>query len=111
MFIDPTSSAPTPALMVFTLSDSTGETAEAVARAAASQFPNQRLTIERLPRVLEEGQIPRIVERLAQRQPCVIAYTFVVPGFRETLETAASQYGIPVVDLLGPLMRVVGGLL
>jgi regulator of PEP synthase PpsR (kinase-PPPase family) len=113
MFIDPTSGPQTPAVSVnvFTLSDSTGETAEAVARAASSQFPNQRLTIERLPRVLEEGQIPRIVERLAQRTPCVIAYTFVVPGFREALETAASQYAIPVVDLLGTLMRTVSGLL
>ncbi|MBC7544308.1 MAG: kinase/pyrophosphorylase [Candidatus Sericytochromatia bacterium] len=112
MFTDPTIPDPqTTSLAVYTLSDSTGETAEAVARAAASQFPGQRLSIDRLPRVLEVGQIPRIVERLAQRQPCLIGYTFVVPGFREALETAASQHGIPCVDLLGTLIRTMGSML
>lgn len=103
--------AAAPPVTVFTLSDSTGETAEAVARATASQFQPGRVAIERLPRVLEVGQIPRIVERLSQRQPCVIAYTFVVPGFREVLEEAARLQAIPTIDLLSQMILTVAGML
>lgn len=104
-------SADHPDLNVFILSDSTGETAEAVVRAGVSQFQGLRVHTERQPRILDVGQIPRIVERLASRKPCLIAYTFVVPGFHEALETAAGYHGIPAIDVLGPLMRTLSGML
>lgn len=93
------------AVTVFTFSDSTGETAETVARAAISQFEAPRVRLERLPRVVDADQLVRMVEVIAERRPCLIAYTFVVPEFNDTLEQEASRLGIPTVDLLGPLIH------
>jgi regulator of PEP synthase PpsR (kinase-PPPase family) len=40
----------------------------------------------------------------------VIAYTLVLPEYRETLENEARKHNIPTVDLLGPLISRIAGL-
>jgi hypothetical protein len=90
-------------LIVFTISDSSGETAEAVARAALVQFPPGRASIYRLPQVRSCQQLVGLVRDLSHSN-AVIAYTLVLPEYRETLEIEATKLGIPTVDLLGPLI-------
>ncbi|MBK9144157.1 MAG: kinase/pyrophosphorylase [Candidatus Melainabacteria bacterium] len=90
-------------LIIFTLSDSSGETAEAVARAAVVQFPPGRASIYRLPQVKALEQIASLVREVASDK-AVIAYTLVLPEYRETLEREAARYGIVTIDLLGSLI-------
>lgn len=90
-------------LIIFTLSDSSGETAEAVARAAVVQFPPGRASIYRLPQVKALEQIASLVREVASDH-AVIAYTLVLPEYRETLEREAAKYGIVTIDLLGSLI-------
>jgi regulator of PEP synthase PpsR (kinase-PPPase family) len=90
-------------LIIFTMSDSSGETAEAVTRAAVVQFDPKFASIYRLPQVRSAQQIPAMVREIASGR-AMIAYTLVLPEYRETLEAEASKYHIPTIDLLGPLM-------
>ncbi len=90
-------------LIIFTLSDSSGETAEAVARAAVVQFPPGRASIYRLPQVKNIQQIPGLVREIALDR-AVIAYTLVLPEYRDLLEAEAAKYDISTIDLLGPLI-------
>lgn len=96
-------------LIIFTLSDSSGETAEAVARAALVQFPPGQASIYRLPQVRSTQQIVHLVRELATGRS-VIAYTLVLPEYREALETEAGKHNIPTIDLLGPLITRVSQL-
>lgn len=90
-------------LLVFTLSDSSGETAEAVAKAALVQFPPGRASIYKLPQVRSTQQLAALIRELASGK-AIIAYTLVLPEFRETLEAEAAKYQIPTIDLLSPLI-------
>jgi [pyruvate, water dikinase]-phosphate phosphotransferase / [pyruvate, water dikinase] kinase len=96
-------------LIIFTLSDSSGETAEAVARAALVQFPPGQASIFRLPQVRSSHQLIGLVRELATGRS-VIAYTLVLPEYRKTLEAEAQRHNIPTIDLLGPLMTRVSQL-
>lgn len=95
--------ADTRELIIFTISDSSGETAEAVARAALVQFPPGRASIYRLPQVRSCQQLANLVREVSHGR-AVIAYTLVLPEYRETLENEARKHDIPTVDLLGPLI-------
>ncbi|MBU6452130.1 MAG: kinase/pyrophosphorylase [Cyanobacteria bacterium REEB67] len=90
-------------LIIFTMSDSSGETAEAVTRAAVVQFNPDHASIYRLPQVRNAHQITTMVREIGHGR-AMIAYTLVLPEYRETLEAEASKYKIPTIDLLGPLI-------
>jgi regulator of PEP synthase PpsR (kinase-PPPase family) len=96
-------------LIVFTVSDSSGETAEAVARAALVQFPPGRASIYRLPQVRSCQQLAGLVREVSHGR-ALIAYTLVLPEYRETLENEARKFNIPTVDLLGPLISRIASL-
>lgn len=96
-------------LIIFTLSDSSGETAEAVARAAVVQFPPGRASIYRLPQLKNVQQIPVLVREIACDR-AVIAYTLVLSEYREVLEAEALKYEIPTIDLLSPLIDRIASL-
>lgn len=86
------------------VSDSLGETAEYVARAAASQFNSGRVEIRRVSYVVEEYQIEEIIAEAAQG-PCIIAYTLVLEHLKRRLVALAGERGIPTVDILGPMLE------
>lgn len=96
-------------LIIFTLSDSSGETAEAVARAALCQFPPGQASIYRLPQVRSCQQIAAVMRELNPLRS-IIAYTLVLPEYKETLESEAAKHGIPTLDLIGPLISRVSNL-
>lgn len=89
--------------VIFIVSDSLGETAEFVARAAASQFNHGQFEIRRVPYVGDHSVLEQVMDD-ASAVPSIIAYTLVVSGLREDLEAMAAARGIPTVDILGPLM-------
>ena len=109
MVADSNQPADTRELIVFTVSDSSGETAEAVARAALVQFPPGRASIYRLPQVRSCQQLAGLVREVSSGR-ALIAYTLVLPEYRETLENEARKFDIPTVDLLGPLISRIASL-
>ncbi|PWT98033.1 MAG: phosphoenolpyruvate synthase regulatory protein [Candidatus Melainabacteria bacterium] len=96
-------------LTVFIISDSSGETAEGVARAALVQFPAGTTSIYRLPQVRSTENIKTFV-RTAAAAKGLIAYTLVLPEYRETLVAETEKLKIPTVDVLGPLISRVSAL-
>jgi len=89
--------------VVYILSDSIGETAELVARAAASQFNGGSTEIRQVPYVNDPLEIPEIVEEVRENQG-MIAYTLVLPELKEALVREAEKYNIITVDIMSPML-------
>ncbi|MBX6377107.1 MAG: kinase/pyrophosphorylase [Clostridia bacterium] len=91
---------------VYVLSDSIGETAQSVARAAASQFDG-RVSIHRIPYVDDEADIEAALAAVDPRS-AVVVYTIVVPGLRAYLQAEAARRSIVAVDVMGPVIDAIG---
>ena len=93
-------------LTIYTMSDSTGQTAETLSKAAIRQFKGTSdIRHTSLPRITRPEQINKIIEVLSQSGPCMVAYTLSVPSLKELLQDRAEQAGITIVDLLNPLIH------
>lgn len=92
--------------VVFVVSDSLGETAEFVARAAASQFDHGGVEIRRIPYVSDTGHIEEIFAE-AVKYNSIITYTLVVKELRAAIEKLAVEKDVPCVDLLGPTLNAI----
>lgn len=90
--------------VVFVVSDSVGETAEFVVRAAASQFDHGHCEIRRMSYVDDPATIREIVAA-AREVGGFIAYTLILPVLREMLRSEAASFGVPSVDIMGPMMN------
>lgn len=95
--------------VIYIISDSIGETAELVARAAASQFDHGGVDFRRVPYVNDPHEITDIVEE-ASAFHSLIAYTLVLPELRKILVQEAEKYGIPTIDIMTPMMDALSGL-
>jgi regulator of PEP synthase PpsR (kinase-PPPase family) len=89
---------------VFILSDGTGETASTMVRAALVQYEGKDIQIVRCKNIRTEDQIKSLMEDVFQRKGMVV-YTMVSPHMRKVVFESASEKGIPVVDLMGPLLN------
>ena len=95
---------------VYTLSDSSGETAELVAKSALSQFNLEDSGIVRLPKVRTREQVKQLF--LGEiKSPSIIVYTLVLPEVRQALIEEANKHSIPVYDVLGDLVSKLEGIL
>jgi len=94
--------------VIYIISDSIGETAELVGRAAASQFDSGNAEIRRVPYVTHPEEIPEIVAQAA-RDAGIIIFTLVMPHLREMLLKEAHRHGLPAVDILGPVLEALEG--
>jgi len=90
--------------VVFVISDSIGETAEQVVRAAASQFDGGQIEVRRVPYVDTPETLEAIVEQAVQEK-AIIVYTLIYPALRRQLQEVAGRAGIPSVDIMGPTME------
>lgn len=93
-------------LKFFIVSDSVGETAELVAKAAASQFRQDLDTVsmKRFSHIEEKSQLEEIAW-LAEQQQAVIVYTLVRSDMRNALTACCGQRNVQCIDLLGPIMQ------
>jgi [pyruvate, water dikinase]-phosphate phosphotransferase / [pyruvate, water dikinase] kinase len=89
--------------VVFVVSDSMGETAHLVARAALSQFPNGEVGLRRFSQV-DTPEAAREVMAAARTQPTIIIFTVIIPWVREIIQAEALRDSIPVVDIMGPAL-------
>lgn len=88
---------------IFIISDGTGETASTMVRAALVQYAEQDINVVRCKNVRTEDQILSLIEEVFQKKG-VIVHTMVSAQMRKVILEKASEKGIPVVDLMGPLL-------
>ncbi len=91
---------------VFVLSDSLGETAELVVRAAAAQFNTGGVKVKKFSYVQNEEAVDRAITE-AKDTRSVIAYTLVKPELRQYVKTQSAIKGIASVDVLGPMLEAI----
>ncbi|WP_093315826.1 pyruvate, water dikinase regulatory protein [Sphingomonas jatrophae] len=84
------------------LSDSTGETLEAIAKAGLAQFERVETIKHFWPMVRSEGHLHRVVAEIVQR-PGLVIYTLVDPKIRHALEEACRKHSLPAVAALDPV--------
>lgn len=89
--------------VVYVVSDSVGETAELVVKAATSQFDPTDFDVRRVPYVEDTATIQEVMT-LAKEMNAIVAFTLVVPELREYLLEVASTEQVQVVDIIGPMI-------
>lgn len=89
--------------IIYVVSDSVGETAELVTKAAISQFSEVDNVIKRFPFVEDESNVEDVVS-LTKNDKGMIVYTLVKPEVREYLKKVAARENILAIDIIGPLM-------
>ncbi len=92
------------ALSLYILSDGTGETASAVARAALVQYQQDHVNIIRCQNVRTIQQAESVLNKIHKKKSLLI-YTLVLPEIRAIIEETCKKNSIPCVDLLGPLLK------
>jgi regulator of PEP synthase PpsR (kinase-PPPase family) len=85
------------------LSDSTGETAEKVIRAAMLQFPHSGAVLRLHTRVRTKDIARPILERAA-REGALVVFTVVSPELREYIHAASYEMKVEALDLIGSLI-------
>jgi regulator of PEP synthase PpsR (kinase-PPPase family) len=85
------------------LSDSTGETAEKVVRAAMLQFPHSGALIRLHTRVRTKDAARPILEAAA-RDGALVVFTVVSPELREFIHAQSYELKVEALDLIGALI-------
>jgi regulator of PEP synthase PpsR (kinase-PPPase family) len=89
------------------LSDSTGETAEKVVRAAMLQFPHSGAHIRVHTRVRTKEAARPVLERAA-REGALVVFTVVSPELREFIHASSYELKVEALDLIGSLIGKLG---
>ena len=92
---------------IFVVSDSTGETAERVVRAALLQFPDRRVRIRLFTRVRDEAAVDEVMKKAVEAK-AMIVFTLVSTDLREYFHSAAASSDVESVDVIGALIHKVG---
>ena len=86
------------------VSDSTGETLIAAARAVSSQYKSNEAQEHIHPMVRNERQLNLVIDEIKQ-SPGIVLYTIADPEIGDLLETTCKELGIPVVSVLEPIFQ------
>ena len=84
---------------VYILSDSIGETAQYVARAAANQFPGIEVSYKHIPFVEDTAYITDVLERINPKDS-ILMFTLVVEHLKEYVIEFCESHGIKYCDVL-----------
>jgi len=87
---------------LYILSDSLGETADHVAQAALTQFPEDAFHVVRLPRVSTTGQLKGLVAAAADDDAGIFLYTLAAPKLRDAMAEISIRFRVMAIDILGP---------
>jgi [pyruvate, water dikinase]-phosphate phosphotransferase / [pyruvate, water dikinase] kinase len=94
------------AVELHVVSDSTGETATRVVAATEAQFPDQKFTTVRHPRVETVSDLRLALSRMEDR-PAVVIFTLVEPTLRSTMRELCDETGVDYCDLLSQPLEAV----
>jgi regulator of PEP synthase PpsR (kinase-PPPase family) len=85
------------------VSDATGETLNAVAKAASAQFEDVQVQEHFYALVRSERQLERVINHI-EAQPGLVFFTLVNPELRRILEAQCARLGLPCQGILdGPI--------
>ncbi len=87
------------------VSDATGETLNAIARATISQFEETRVVIHRWSLIRTRFQLHRVLEGI-EAEPGPVLSTLVDKGLRADMDTTCARLGVAVVNVLDPVMTL-----
>lgn len=87
------------------VSDATGETLIAVARAAAAQYEGVSAIEHIYPLIRSRAQLERVIEEI-DAEPGVVLYTMVEAEFAERLEAACAAAACPCLSVLSPVLNL-----
>lgn len=87
------------------ISDATGETLTAVAKAAAVQYAQVRAIEHVHPLVRTSKQLERVLQEI-ESAPGIVLYTIVNPELANELSSACSALNVPCVPILAGIMKV-----
>ena len=86
-------------ISVYILSDSVGETAQYVARAAANQFPGIEVSYKHIPFVEDAAYITEVLERIDPKDS-ILCFTLVVEQLRQYVIDFCKSHSIQYFDIL-----------
>ena len=87
------------------VSDATGETLNAIARATTVQFEHADIVHHRWSLIRTRFQLHRVLEGI-EHEPGPVLTTLVDRALRTELETTCQRLNVPVVNVLDPVMNV-----
>lgn len=89
------------------VSDSTGETLEAIVSAALVQFEGVQVHKHYWPMVRSAMQMARLMEDIKEN-PGLIMYTLVNPEIRDVLDAECRKASLPILPILDPVINLLG---
>lgn len=92
------------------ISDATGETINAVARACLVQFEDVDAVEHTWTMVRTERQLQKVLDGIAAN-PGVVLFTLVDDSLRHTLEDRCRALNMPCISVLDPVLGALGGFL
>jgi len=87
------------------VSDATGETLNAIARACVSQFEPMRIIYHRWSLIRTRFQLHRVLEGI-ESEPGPVLSTVIDRALRTDLESFCARIGVTVVNVLDPVIAV-----
>ncbi|WP_455089463.1 pyruvate, water dikinase regulatory protein [Peptoanaerobacter stomatis] len=91
-------------LNIFILSDSLGNTAEHVVKAAMSQFETNDFVMRKFSYITDISMLGNIFEEIKSQKKAIILYTIVHKQIISEIKTFASRENIKEIDLLSPIV-------
>lgn len=89
------------------VSDSTGETLEAIISAALVQFEGVNVSKHYWPLVRSAQQMRRLMDDIKEH-PGLVLYTLVNIEIRQALEDSCEEANLPVLSILDPVINLLG---
>jgi hypothetical protein len=87
------------------VSDATGETLNSIARATVSQFEHANILYHRWSLIRTRFQLHRVLEGI-EAEPGPVLSTLVEKSLRAEMETFCERIGLPVVNVLDPVLSM-----
>lgn len=92
-----------PDLILYMVSDSSGETVTAVSKAAVSQFENIKVKEYMWSLVRTKTQIDKLIENIKQK-PGIVLYTIISEELRQYLKLKCKEIGVPCIS---PISKII----
>ncbi|SRR6056297_507275 len=93
-------------LVVYVLSDSIGETAERVLRAASSQFEEHNIILKKFSYVTSTSILQQVLEE-ATDEADIVAYTFVIKELNNYIKEVQSEFNFATIDLMSNIINTI----
>ncbi|MEA1940488.1 MAG: pyruvate, water dikinase regulatory protein [Candidatus Caldatribacteriota bacterium] len=89
---------------IYIMSDSTGETAQMIVRAATSQFVSDNIRVKLFAHIESIKDIKGIIEKI-EKEKSMIIYTIIKPELKLFLKEESEKRSIVSFDLIGPIIE------